>query len=281
MWTAEKALLKYRGLNDVITLRAIGHSSGETFPYHEVGRAWQKRTRVVFPVPSVIRNTYLPLTSLTFRTMFREEATPTTSDVISIGDLGLGLVIDDSRQLGMSVEAAALFQLIDTSGTAHSIPDWLRFAQTAWCHQNAVFMFNPNTGWRGCFAEHRLWSAVLLQHDARIKTPYSKPVVRGWFPPHVLNDLYDCIGVEFAVQIAKVIAGLGFDGAPDLALYRKQPLAVWFVEVKSATDALRGNQIKMLQELSKIPDVRCQICCPASALKRFSSQSFEAEPDTP
>ena len=56
-----------------------------------------------------------------------------------------------------------------------------------------------------------------------------------------LEDLKACIGAETVMQVAATVADLGFDGAPDLVLYR--PGTLWFVEVKSATDNLREAQV--------------------------------------
>ena len=72
------------------------------------------------------------------------------------------------------------------------------------------------------------------------------------------------------LKVARKISELGFDGSPDLVLYHSNRLI--FVEVKSASDALRPNQITMLRELSSCdPCVSCHLCCPASARKRFAA----------
>ena len=78
-------------------------------------------------------------------------------------------------------------------------------------------------------------------------------------------------------RIASAVADLGFDGAPDLVLYRAEPPLVWFVEVKSANDRLRDSQKLMLKALSAIAGVRCQVCCPSSALKRMASALAEKD----
>ena len=94
--------------------------------------------------------------------------------------------------------------------------------------------------------------------------------MRAWFPNEILGDLKTCVG-DLAMQIACKIKELGFDGAPDLVLYNDNPPNIIFVEVKSATDTLKPHQLKMMQALSKLPNVSCKICCPKSALKRFAS----------
>ena len=58
-----------------------------------------------------------------------------------------------------------------------------------------------------------------------------------------------CVGKELSSQVAATVAEHGYDGAPDLVLYRREPATLWFVEVKSATDSLRENQVKMMKQL--------------------------------
>ena len=49
-----------------------------------------------------------------------------------------------------------------------------------------------------------------------------------------------CLGDDLLKEAAHCIADAGFDGAPDLVLYRRNPPHLWFVEVKSANDRLRS-----------------------------------------
>ena len=122
-----------------------------------------------------------------------------------------------------------LVQLVLLDGEP-SAPEW---DLSSWAHGQCLVLCNPSTGWRGVFAEHRLWSSILLRAGGAIKTPYPPPVVRGWFPTHVLDDVSLCLGEAKILALARRVAALGFDGAPDLVLYRPGKLA--FVEVKSAT----------------------------------------------
>lgn len=287
MWPAERKFLRYRGFVDVIQLGGYGHSSAENLPYHEIDpKAWQRRVRVVYPVPLCIRNSYIHLSSQTFRRFIGKQDN-TDEDIISdniipIGDVGLNFVLDDSKKLGISIEAHALLQLVNTEGKQTVTPNWLFRLRKEWVHGMSLFVFNSQTGWRGCFAEYKLWVAILMSENVKVKTPYSTPVIRSWFSLHVINDLYECLGKEHIMNIAETISHLGFDGAPDLLLYKKNPPLLWFVEVKSATDCLRSNQLNMMQHLSKHENTTCQICCPSSALKRFATVSlYEEDSDTP
>jgi hypothetical protein len=272
MWRSEIMVYMYRGENP-IELVDIGHTSSETFAYDEVGlQAWQRRTRVMHTVPDNILNIYMPLASKTFQRLclHKVNESSSTPNIHVIGDVGMGFALDESRIPCMSVEAAALYQLVQTPNRHTPVPNWLKELEQTWTHQMSLFMFDSQTGWRGCFAEHRLWSSLLLQiNSSEIKTPYAKPNVRAWFPVQVLNDFKECVGSDLALKIATKIAELGFDGAPDLILYHEN--RIWCVEVKSANDKLKPHQLRMMQELSKFPNVTCQICCPKSALKRFAS----------
>ena len=194
----------------------------------------------------------------------------------------MGFALDEFRRPCMSVEAAALFQLVqqEKNETTFPVPAWLTKLKTNWTQHMSFFIFNNKNGWRGCFAEHRLWSSLIMinknneKGDLNLKTPYAIPTIRSWFHIDVLNDFIQCVGNETASKIANVVAEMGYDGSPDLVLYNETSPIIWFVEVKSATDRLKENQIKMMQKLSELSNVVCQICCPRSAVKRFSKVSF-------
>lgn len=283
MWPAECMLSIYRGDN-VIELLDVGHTSVETFAYDQIGlQAWQRRHRVMYTVPGHILKTYMKLASKTFQMLSlhnADDGSSSPSNIHVIGDIGMGFALDESRIPRMSVEAAALYQLIKTPNPNHviSVPHWISDLEQSWTHNTSLFMLDSQTGWRGCFAEHRLWSSLILHMSSNkpdLKTPYAKPCVRSWFPVHVLDDFQECVGSELAFRVAMKIAEMGFDGAPDLVLYHKS--TIWFVEVKSATDKLKPHQLRMMQELSQISNVTCQICCPKIALKRFASVMLSNE----
>ena len=258
-----------------ILLHAVGRTSSATFPYDAVDpvRQWHHRSRVVYAAPTAVVVWYLPLASTTFANLCCRVArgNPATTDVVLVGDLGLHFALDESYHPMVSVEAAALLQLLQNGlGDVHPgepTPGWLVELQETWGSGQCMFGFHG--GWRGCFAEHRLWSAVLLRNGDGIKTPYSRSTVRVWFPKAILDDLVACLGEELVAEVAAAVAENGFDGAPDLALYR--PGLLWFVEVKSATDQMKPSQLRMFAALGAIPGVRCDVCCTAAARKRIAA----------
>lgn len=258
-----------------IDLQASGRTTDETLPYDAMDlRGWHRRARVVYDAPPSIVATYMPLASKLFATQCK--GTGQTDGVVVIGDLGVGLALDQTRMPVVSVETMALLQLIQSPGAPESVPDWLRQLQATWTSGMALFAFHPQTGWRATFAEHRLWSAILLRDGGVIKTPYCKPTVRGWYAPVILDDLTACVGASLMSHVAATVAHHGFDGAPDLVLYR--PSTLWLVEVKSTNDALRDSQVEMLKHLSRI--VSCQICCPPSARKRMADAMSHLDAET-
>lgn len=280
-------MLSFSRGDNLVELSHVGHTSSETFAYNEIGlQAWQRRPRVMYAVPAHVLEKYMPLASKTFQNLSSHntaDESATTSNIHVIGDIGMGFALDESRIPRMSVEAAALHQLVQSekhSSHEISVPKWMIDLEQTWTHQMSLFMFDSQTGWRGCFAEHRLWSSLILHMKIDIpnlKTPYAKPTVRGWFSAEVLNDFQECVSPELAEIVATKIAEMGYDGAPDLVLYHQGTIR--FVEVKSANDKLRPHQLRMMQELSKIPNVICQICCPKTALKRFASVTLSDEVD--
>jgi len=261
----------------VVELHATGRTASQTLPYDAVNaQAWHRRARVVYAAPPSLVAAYLPLASTTFARLCGTSPADAGSDgaaVVAIGDLGLGLALDEERQPVVSVEAVALLQLTRTTpGTADGA-EWLTALQGSWVSGQCLVVVCADTGWRGCFAEHRLWSAVVLReaHGGMLKTPYARPTVRAWMAPVLLDDLAACVGRELVARVAATVAEQGYDGAPDLVLYRRDPPTLWFVEVKSATDSLRDNQVAMMRRLARLPGVRCSVCCPASARKRLAS----------
>ena len=278
----------YRGLDGIIELIPKGYTSTKTYPYDAVGvQSWHSRTRCLYPAPKRVLQIYIPLSSTTCQNLAvipgNSESISTESEntgnesethITIVGDLGLGLMLNESMQPRISVEAAALYQLMQqTPGNPpNESMDLFDKMSIQWCSGMSMFMINVQTGWRGCFAEHRLWSALILHlnENKKIKTPYSIPEIRSWFPSEILNDFITCVGKTVILKVIDKIAELGFDGAPDLVLYHSNPPIIWFVEVKSTTDTFRRNQLTMIERLSKIQGVRCQICGPKSANKRLA-----------
>lgn len=290
MWKSEafwyvlnESTITYRGLGDTIALNSVGTTSEETYPYHEVALQWHRRSRAMFPCPQTILGTYLPLASATFHKFRTADPTATADDkkIKVLGDNGLNFALNDERHPSISIEAAALFELVQSIQNCPSAdtPRWLETLQDTWLHNMCLFMFNSANGVRGVFAEHRFWAALLLhKHKNRqgLKTPYSVPQIRSWCPAEILDDFTACVGNEVAMQVALTVANQNFDGAPDLLLYSPNASVIWFVEVKSSTDTLKSNQLAMMQALSSLGNVTCQICCPQSARSKFAK--YELDP---
>jgi hypothetical protein len=260
-------------MDSIIDLHAPGRTATSLLPYDamDLKSGWHRRARVVYGAPPEILATYLPLASGTFVKQYRGDAVEKgESTITAVGDVGLGLALDENRTAVVSVECIALQQLIqETEGTPEATPEWLTRLASTWTSNQVLFMHNSSTGWRGIFAEHRLWSSLLLSENASVKTPHSKPTVRAWAPSPILDDMKACVGKETIAEVAQTIAEMNFDGAPDLVLYRNDQL--WFVEVKSSTDHLRQSQVEMLTRLKRIGKVTCSICCPNAARKRMAA----------
>ena len=265
----------------VLELEACGKRVDSTLPYDALHvNAWHRRTRAVYPAPPCILHTYPTLASKVFATLARGNAQPNaqTDDVVAVGDLGLGFALDPSYVPVVSVEATALYQLVtQTAGASEETPAWLQKLQGEWTAGMALVLFCKATGWRGAFAEHRLWSCILLREGGAVRTPYAKAVVRGWFPPAILADLDACVGKNKVAKVASAIAEMGFEGAPDLCLWRRNEL--WLVECKSANDQVKEVQRRMIQRLWKL-GVRCQLCAPKSALKRLLEVALVSDDDS-
>ena len=260
---------------DVVELHAHGHTATTTLPYDVMdAKGWHRRARIVYPAPQCIVDTYRPLASRVFATQCRG-GNGEKSPIVAVGDVGLGFALDENRTPVVSVETAALLQLVQTKGGAEKTPKWVDEMRDTWASGQCLTIFHEQTGWRGAFSEHRLWSSILVREQTVVKTPYPTPTVRGWFPKPIIDDLVACVGAVTIDHVASIIADLGFDGAPDLVLWRSGILMV--VEVKSATDRLRDTQVEMLKTLSRVDGVRCQVICPAGALKRMHATMDLAE----
>jgi len=246
---------------EIVPLDVKCYTTAQTFAFDEVNpRTWQLKHKVVTAAPLDLHSIYLPLASKTFAKMCPKQ------DVVSvkttmIGTVGLGLCLDDRRDTVISIEAGALLQVIgqgDEDPAANLPGNW------ACGHCFTIC----NGTWRGCCTEHRLWTAILVSEGMEVKTPYSIPVIRGWFHEQVLADLMACIGKETVVDIAHCVAEGGFDGAPDLVTWTSGELQCY--EVKSSNDTLRDNQVQMMRRLTSL-GISCKLICPESAAKRFRS----------
>lgn len=256
-----------------VELRAQGRTSEETLPWDAMHpNAWHRRARVVYDAPDFLVAAYRHLASKCFASLCPPA---TATGVLVAGDVGLGLALDDRRRPVLSIEAAALLQLVDSAGVAEPTPRAFEELQQSWVAGMCFFAYSDATGWRGCVAENRLWSAWQLRAGATIATPYPTPVARGWMPPCLLEDLERCVGRVKVQRVADAIAALGYQGAPDLVLWR--PGELWMVEVKSATDRLRDAQIRAMQRLHEV-GVRVQLCGPARlSLKRLAEAALQCE----
>ena len=244
-----------------IELRAKGWTATETLPYDALDvHAWHRRARAAYAAPPSVVRAYLPLAARPFATQCPAPEAE-AEGVLALGDLGLGLALDERRTAVVSVEAAALYELVQAPGERAALPAPLAALQATWAAGACLLMACEATGWRGLFAEHRVWTALL----GGGKTPYPLPAIRGWYPPAVLADLRACVGEARLARLARLVARHGFDGAPDLLLYA--PGRLRLVEVKSATDRVTDAQRAMLAALARHADVR--ICCPSSARKRM------------
>lgn len=254
-----------------IELRAKdGRTTTQTLAFDMVNvRAWDRRNRVVFDAPASIILTYVHLASQPFQKIMKKHVDKNEqSDLLMIGDVGLGLALDERLYPVVSVEAIALLQLMQAEGETDETFEWIEQMKDEWRKGQCLFTVNVNTGWRGFYSEHRIWSAILLIEDAVVKTPYCKPVIRSWFTSEIIQDIKNCVGEETILKVANTIAQHNFDGAPDLVMYHKNPPVLRFIEVKSATDRLSEAQLTMIKHLQQIPLVECQICGSPSALKR-------------
>jgi len=281
---------RQRGENTV-AMRSEGKLSQEQLPYDAMGpHSLHRRARVVYRAPAPLVRAYLPLSSKWFSES--AEGAPASSssdsDLVLFGDVGLGLATDGrTGEPVVSVEAAALHELLEGEGEGRAssspplLPEWMRSMEREWVSGQCLFACSARTGWRGCYAEHRLWSALLLDEGegASLRTPYAKPSVRAWFPRAVLDDLRECVHRDAAVRLAQVVRKHGFHGAPDLFLYHPNGRRCWFVEVKSATDTLSGAQLVMLRAL-RSAGARCDVMCPQQARAKMSDVMWQLDAST-
>jgi hypothetical protein len=275
-----------------VTMTALeteGRAVDSTLPYDATtAKEWHRQPRRMHAVPPPLLYSYSLLAATPFRTLLDGESLKRAirdnyqraPPVFAAGDVGLGLVLDATRPHPplVSVEAAALYQLVQEAdgggdgGDAAGCAALASALHAEWVHGMCAVMACEATGWRGCFAEHRIWSALLRRHDAdaRLRTPHAQSVVRGWYPPVVLDDLEACVGTVTALDVARRVADLQFNGAPDLLLYRRGRLR--FVEVKSASDRFKPEQLAMMRNLLDVPGATYEVCAPRRHLARLERQ---------
>ena len=167
---------------------------------------------------------------------------------VIFGGIGLNLSSHGAGVFTLGVEAACLIELLSTRGSKGevlAVPFWTEAHALCVCHM----------GWRGAFAEYRLWVALYwwLTPEA-IEAPVVEatlPMIRGWFSEAVLRDLVTCVGAPKIMELLAVVADHQYAGAPDLCLWCADG-AIEFHEVKSSQDALRPEQSNMLRALARI-----------------------------
>jgi hypothetical protein len=270
-------------------LATEGRAVDKTLPYDAATvKEWHRQPRRMHAAPPPLLYAYGPIAALPFRELVDDESVKLAiradyrraPPVFAAGDVGLGLALDATLPHPplVSVEAAALYQLVQeadgggSEGDAAGCAALARALHAEWVHGMCAVMTCEATGWRGCFAEHRIWSALLRRHDAdaALRTPHAHSVVRGWYPPVVLDDLEACVGRVTALDVARRVADLDFNGAPDLLLYRRGRLR--FVEVKSASDRFKSEQLAMMRNLLAVPGATYEICAPRRHLARLEGE---------
>ena len=250
----------------VIVLNSKGYLTQSTFDATEVDvKAWKNRSRMVFPAPESLLPSYLPLASKTFARMCPSMPQAAVKRGMYLGFQGLNLALDEKRRPVISIEAEALLELIQE--TTEEVPPTWNLQDWTEAHLFTAF----HSSWRGMCSEHKVWSSILSREGIETKTPYSIPLQRSWVSTSVIHDLETCVGKAKIMEVAAMVKDMGFDGSPDLILWR--PGRLWFVEVKSHSDRLKDNQLRMLRALSTIEMVTCTICCQDS--KRFRDISFD------
>jgi hypothetical protein len=276
------------GVGIITLLDGDGSVCHERVEFNEVdARSTKRDKRILYPVPVSVIGAYLAESSGPFRRrldpmLLGSSRTPTSGQVLCAGDAGLVLctcVAPPMRCMLMSVEAAALYQLVspkrlvesgDASRPYHSVgeewqDDWqgdpqmlpdaiarFKALSRSWSAGMNLVMACPNSGWRGCYAEKRLWLAVSLRmgQSELVQTDYALSSVRSWFPTEVLDDLIACASRETLQRLAKIVCDHKFEGAPDLVLWRPGSLRI--VEVKSQLDDIKDAQVTMLTALGRV-----------------------------
>ena len=181
------------------------------------------------------------------------------------GDSGLLLSMSSSGALGVSVEAATILYLTSTSDlwkTKGSNKDE-SILQSLHGVDGTYFCVFRN-GIRGVVAENRFWEAIYyhlkdlkdlkilqVKEPPRYKDPQRPTLlkhVRSWYPKALVQDFIHLVEEETVLNILRVIASKGFEGAPDVVCWSTSG-EVKLVEVKSSKDKLSDKQEKLLTNL--------------------------------
>ena len=196
------------------------------------------------------------IVSRPFRSKVVQCTSPSPAErVFMFGSIGLNLGWD-TYGFSVSVEAAALIRLL--RGKSGNLP----FNKVSW-HDSTVFVCMCGN-WRGCVSEYRLWCSLYYFIEVKegdgIPRPDMEahlPLITGWYPERVLSDIVSCVGERLILKLLKLESESGYEGAPDLCIWTEGH--VEFGEVKSSTDSIRQNQVKLIRELRKV--AKCAIYC--------------------
>ena len=133
-------------------------------------------------------------------------------------------------------------------------------------------------GWRGCFAEYRLWVALHHRLQRPCRHSATKPLARSWYCTALLDEVATTLGSRLD-PILDLMQSLKFSGAPDLFLWHPSGPCL-FVEVKSSTDTLRPEQNLVLQKLVKFPDIRCMVAVTATLTNAQRNKPWQVYSDS-
>lgn len=209
------------------------------------------------------------LASLTIHLNYRDEVTPTfrsfmltptdradaVADAVAenlpvriTGDYGCNLIWT-GKEVRVNVEVATLDYILRTrEGTATSNTDFAEwYKNMSWNSQQCVVGYNNVTGWRGVYAENRLWKSLANYTGDTITDPVPS-VIRSWYPQKVLQDIIKSVGLAKIKQILAIMKTHSWKGCPDLVLWNQN--GVIFVEVKSSTDCMRPDQEALMENLT-------------------------------
>ena len=131
-------------MDGIVELNAHGRTATSLLPYDamDLKSGWQRRARVVYPAPQCIVDTYRPLASRVFATQCRGGNGGKESPIVAVGDVGLGFALDENRTPVVSVETAALLQLVQTKGGVEMAPKWVDEMRDTWASGQSLTLFH-------------------------------------------------------------------------------------------------------------------------------------------
>lgn len=163
------------------------------FAFQEAFKLQPKEARRTVEAQSIILENYISEVTSHFRAVVPKSLISSKLDNHQIriwGLVGLDLMYAVDKSIRVSVEIGTLVYLLSRwAGSPTTIKCFEKLRKTFTVCQN-VAAYSPSNGWRGAYAESRLWKTIATKEFQRSVRNPLPCVIRGWYSKAITADMY-------------------------------------------------------------------------------------------